>query len=494
MDEKEGKPLMEKTELKSLNPTEVVLQQVSYRGHAQAALVKYGTKLEVSVETGDPIRALYAYPDGGLKERDLREKAFRWRKFNGPGLFGKDRFNAGSAKAVTITEGEEDAMAVYEMTGMKYPVVSVQSSGSAVKDVVADKDWVNSFELIYIDFDNDVHGDKAAAAVASLFPYNKVRIVKKTKWKDANDFLQNNAIAEYQKIWFNAKPLETDNLVSSFSDLAEILHAPDKKAIAHFPFKELEKATLGIRTGETYLFKALEGIGKTELLGAIEYYVAKTTDVPIGIIHLEEPVKRSLYRFVNYEIQQPVHLEGISEDITEEEKLNIFKEIAKTDNRISFYKKGKNDVNSDDFLNAVRFMVSSAGCKIVFFDHITRLATTFRLDDERKELDYISTKLSEMAEELNFALLMITHVNDDGQTRGSRNISKEAWTVIHLTRDPKAEDPQARNTTELLIEKNRHASTTGPAGAIHFNPNTFTLSDGNPINLPPTGNSPSMPF
>ena len=468
----------------TLNEGDFTIQTVNgYRGHSKLALEKYNCKQKVRSSDGEILEAAYEYPEGASKHRVISTKRFNWSGYKGPGLFGRDKFSAGSSKAVTITEGEEDAMAVYEMLGHKYPVVSVQSASSAAKDCIADKDWLDAFEEIYLCFDNDEAGRRAEAAVSALFPFSKIRVVKKTKYKDANDYLQAGENEEYKKIWWNAKRHDPENIVSSFSDLAEIFKAPKKKAICDFPFKALQESTYGIRTGETYLFKALEGIGKTELMGAIEYHVAKHSNLPIGIIHLEEDIQRSAMRLVGYEVESPVHLEGFT-DYDPEQLMSIYAKIVKEDNRVNYYQKGKNDNDPDSFLNAIRFMVASAGCKIVFFDHITRLATSFKLDDERKALDHISTKLSEMAEELDFALIMITHVNDDGLTRGSRNISKEAWTVVSLNRDKLSPDPVERNTTYLTVEKNRHASITGPAGCIYFDPHTFKLSENRPAHLP----------
>lgn len=466
-----------------MDPNDFTIQQIPYRGHSLKALQKYNVKQKVRSSDGELLETAYEYPNDAFKYRVLATKKFNWQGFKGPGLFGKDKFSSGSAQAVTITEGEEDCLSAYEMLGCKYPVVSVQSSSSAQKDCAADKEWLDGFEKIYLCFDSDQQGQKAVAAVSSLFPYSKVFIVKKTKYKDANEYQLNDAAEEYRKIWWASKRHDPENIISSFSDLAEIFKAPKKKAICDFPFKELQASTYGIRTGETYLFKALEGIGKTELMGAIEYHVAKSTDIPIGIIHLEEDIQRSAMRLVGYEVETPVHLEGFT-DYDPEQLMEIYTKIVKTDNRINYYQKGKNDNDTESFLNAIRFLVASAGCKIVFFDHITRIATSFRLEDERKELDYVSTKLSEMAEELDFALIMITHVNDNGDTRGSRNISKEAWTVVSLNRDKLSPDAVERNTTYLTIEKNRHASITGPAGCIYFDPHTFKLSENRPAHLP----------
>ena len=462
------------------------LQQVPYRGHSLASIQKYGVQLKVADHDGELEEASYPYPEGAVKHRKLREPVdrkskFTWTGYKGPGLFGKDKFGAGSAQAITITEGEEDTLAVYEILGHRFPSVSVQSASQAVKDCTADMDYLNSFEKIYLCFDSDAAGQQALHAVSALFPYQKIYIVKKTKFKDANEYLLNNEAAEYVRIWWAAKRHDPENIMSSFSDLAEVFKAPKKRAICDFPFKGLQEATYGIRTGETYLFKALEGIGKTELMGAIEYHVAKGTSLPIGIIHLEEDVQRSAVRLVGYEVEQPVHLEGFT-DYSPEQLMDIYKSLAKEDNRINFYVQGKNDQDVEAFLNSIRFMVAKAGCRVVFFDHISRVATSFGLDTSG--LDSFATKLSKLSIELDFALIMITHVNDDGLTRGSRNISKEAWTVVSLNRDKLNPDPLIRNTTNLVVEKNRHASITGPAGSIYFDPTTFKLTDEPPMYLP----------
>ena len=253
-----------------MDPNSFTLQQIPYRGHILSTLVKYNVKLKVENTTGEPFEVEYEYPEGATKFRNLREKKFTFKNHKGNSLYGADKFSAGSALAITITEGEEDAHAVYEMLGSKYPAVSIQGSGSAQKDCAAYYDYLMSFEKIYLCFDNDEHGAKATAAVSALFPYEKIYVVKKSRFKDANDYRLNNADEEYRKCWYNAKRHDPDNLVSSFSDLEEVFKKPSKKAIAHFPFKGLEEATFGIRTGETYLIKALGGIGKAEILGACE--------------------------------------------------------------------------------------------------------------------------------------------------------------------------------------------------------------------------------
>jgi len=73
----------------------------------------------------------------GFKERGIQEKTF---KFNGNAkadLFGQSAFSKGG-KSVTITEGEFDAMAAYQMLFMTEPCVSVINGASgAVQDCVS---------------------------------------------------------------------------------------------------------------------------------------------------------------------------------------------------------------------------------------------------------------------------------------------------------------------------------------------------------------------
>jgi hypothetical protein len=97
--------------------------------------------------------------------------------------------------------------------------------------------------------------------------------------------------------------------------------------------------------------------------------------------------------------------------------------------------------------------------------------------DERKTLDRISTRLAMMTRELDFTLFLVSHVNDEGRTRGSRNIAKVADLIVHLERDIEAMDTDERNTTKLVCRGNRFAGKTGPAGQLVFDPKTFKIKE-----------------
>ena len=54
-------------------------------------------------------------------------------------------------------------------------------------------------------------------------------------------------------------------------------------------------------------------------------------------------------------------------------------------------------------------------------------------------------------------------------------IGQRASVIVRLDRNKEAEDIQDRNTTRLVIEKNRPTSEEGFAGELLFNIDTFNM-------------------
>ncbi len=369
---------------------------------------------------------------------------------------------------MTITEGEIDALSLYNV--LKSPVVSVQSAVTAHRDCTHDLDWLNSFERVYLAFDNDEPGRDAARSVAKLFDYNKVFVVKFSNRKDANEYLQCNEGDVLNNIWWNSKKYLPETVISSLDEFKKIIEEPTKLGIP-YPFPTLTEMTYGIRTGESVLIKAQEGVGKTEVMHTIEHKLLKETDYAIGAIFLEEPKRRHLQAIGGIELKRPAHLPDAH--CSDGEIYAAVQKVVGRDDRLHIY----SHFGSDDpeiLLDTIRFLVCARGCRVVLLDHITMAVSGLAGEDERRALDYLSTRLEMMVKELDFALIFVSHVNDDGKTRGSRYIGKIADIIIYLTRDLEAADPIVRNTTFLTVQKNRFCGKTGSAGSIQFDPETYT--------------------
>lgn len=450
-------------------------QLISFSGLDKSSLEKYGVYSNLN-EQGKVVEHVFPYPNGALKHRRADVKEFY---ASGPmstaTLFGRDKFSPGSAQAITITEGEKDAISVYQMLGSKYPCVSVRGASSAKVDCQNEYKYLNSFDKIYLCFDNDEPGQKAAKEVASLFDVNKVYFVEMGGGcKDGNDYLTQGKQSEFVKLWWNARRFIPKGIVNSNESVAEILRSEGASTIAHYPFSSLDEMTYGIRSGEFILFTALEKVGKTEIIRAIEHKLIKETDYKIGIIHLEEGEKRSIQGLLSYEFDTPCHLPDCN--VSVEEQIKKYAELVKVDGRVNYYTHFGSD-DPDTILDVIRYLVSVEGCKFIFLDHITMLVTGFEGDDERKKLDYISTRLAMLTRELDFTLFCVSHVNDNGQTRGSRNIAKVADLIVHLERDIEAETFEKRNTTTPIVKGNRFAGRSGPAGYLKFDPYTYKVRE-----------------
>lgn len=456
-------------------------QYLEYRGFQKRTLEFYRVTTRINAE-GRPVAIVYPYTEEASKVRGLPKQFFAEGKMKDADLFGWQRFSAGQAKAITITEGEDDALAAYEMLGSKYPVVSVSGASAAKRDCTRRFEYLNSFERIYLCFDNDDPGRKAATEVASLFDFNKVYNVRLTKHKDAQAYHEAKEWKEFTSIWWSAKRFVPEGIISSFEEIDAIIDAEIIRGSATYPFPTLQRMTYGPRQGEVVLLTAFSGIGKTEIIRAIEYHLLKTTEDNIGLIHLEEEKERTVKGLVGYELGRPVHLPD--SNISKEDVKGSYRALVGRDDRLHLYSHFGSD-DPDSILSAVRFLAANCACKYIFLDHITMVVTGSDTEDERKKLDYISTRLAMMVRELDFTLFMVSHVNDDGKTRGSRNIQLVADLHLQLDRDPHAADHNDRHKTYLNIRKNRFASMTGAAGVLKFNPNTFIVKEEEDLGLPP---------
>lgn len=458
-------------------------EYIPLRGINAETLRKFNVKTKVNPD-GRPTAIGFRYPNGSYKVRRLDHKDFYWPKEGFPepvpSLFGSDIFSAGSSKTITITEGEFDALSIYQVTGS--PAVSVQSSGSAVRDCTAARSYLNSFERIILALDGDARGREAADGIAKLFDYNKLWQVKFDKRKDANEYLQAQESTELRQVWNNARKYQPDSIISSFQEFEKILSEPPKPS-ALYPFPALNELTYGIRFGESVLITAQEGVGKTELMHAIEYQLLKGTEDNVGAIFLEEPKRRHLQAVAGLELQKPVHLPDTA--CSADQILTALQKAVGTDERLHVYSHFGSD-DPDAILDTIRFLVSARNCRYILFDHISMAVSGLAGDDERRALDYLSTRLEMMVKELDFALIMVSHVNDDGKTRGSRYISKIADIRIDVSRDLGSSDPIARNTTEVRVSKNRFSGRTGPACHLLFDPETYMFSEITSDWRPPT--------
>lgn len=441
-------------------------------------------KYKVSVNTNPESQVSHVYPyfdeDGthvANKVRRKGEKAFYWEGDVGRGtLFGQNLFPAGG-KAITVVEGECDALAGFQLTGSRYPCVSVKSASEAKKNCVDSFEYLNSFEKIVICFDSDVPGQKAAQEVAQLFSPGKVHILKLEKAKDANDYLMQGMEKEFVNEWFRAPAYFPDGLLvgSDPSLLTDIVDYTEPHCIP-YPWEGLNRALYGLRLSEFTLFTADTGIGKTTFMKEIEYQLLQDPELKekgygIGFLHLEEPKRDTALGLMSIHNNKPYHLPDTHK--TREELTDAYNEVINTNRIVIWDHFGSNDI--DTVLSKIRHM-AALGCRYIVIDHLSIIVSD-QSGDERKQLDEISTKLKTLTMNLQISCICVIHINRQGLVRGSAGPEQVANNVIRLERDKKETDEWRRNVTRMVVEKCRLSGRTGPAAWVYYNPITGRLEE-----------------
>lgn len=446
------------------------------RGLSEETMRRYYCHTEI-VE-GTPKRVAFQY-DGWAKIRDLSEKKFQIKPQGvaRPYLYGMNKFDKGSRDSITITEGEFDAMSIYQISQGKTAAVSVSSASSAKRDILEHFDYVNSFNKVILCFDQDGPGQEAKEKVKALFDPRKVLICNLTKYKDANEYLQQGEPDELYRAWAASKMEVPAGVLHTYSELSDALSDTGSNKLSDYPFKALQNSLYGLHKGEFVIFKGPEGIGKTEVFRAIEYDLLRNTDLTVGILHLEENISYTMRGLVTYDLLAPANMGDAG--VTNDDVMDSYHHITGGNDNRCYIKSSMGTDDPDEILGTIRFLASGLDCDVIFLDHLSMLVTGLNDEDERKTLDYIATKIAKMVDELQFCFVTIMHVNDDGKTRSSRYPPKIAHSVINMYRDIEAEDPIERNKTYFTIQKGRAQGTkTGPAGHVVYDQGgTWTLKD-----------------
>jgi twinkle protein len=401
------------------------------------------------------------------------------------GLFGQNLFPAGSAKFITLVEGEYDAPSAYELMGSRWPCVSVRSGADAAcKDVADNFEYLNSFENIVIAFDKDegklnakgqirYPGQEAAVAVAGMFPIGKVKVLTLADGKDANDYLKAGYREKWNREWW-ASPTFTPSGLKLGREMWEEVSTPKNYETVPYPWGLLNTQTYGIRLSEFVVVTAETGVGKTSILKEIEVNIRKESpEAGIGLLHLEETNGDTALGLMSIEANLPLHLPDIRASVNKEDLRAYFDRIVNTDKLVIYDHFGSNSIQ--EILNKVRHM-RNLGCKYIILDHLS-IVVSDQQGDERKQLDEIATKLKTLCMELNIAVIAVIHQNRQGQIRGTAGVEQLANIVIKLFRERLSEDPWRRNVVKLIVEKNRFCGRTGPGAYLHYNEHTGRLTE-----------------
>lgn len=476
----------------SVNTSDGSFNALTDRGISLDTAKKYGVK-SILNSKGEVDTHIYPYYNvneiGAFKLRDTNKTFFWQGSSTGTGLFGQQLFQEGG-KYITITEGECDAMAAYELLGSRWPVVSLKNGAAgAVRDIKSSLEFLEKFDKIVINFDSDTPGREAARKAARLFTPGKALIMNlPEEFKDANDMLRSGNHKAYTIAWWASKTYTPSGIMSAKDIMSKYHDRPEKESIP-YPWHGLNEKLYGLRTGELVTVTGGTGLGKSSITRELEHWLIKNTKDNVGIIALEEDYYKTADCLVSIEANARLYIDHIRKEYPKDELDNMLANLF-GDDRVWIHSHfGSNDI--DEIFAKVRYMIVGLDCKWVVVDHLHMLLSASAEGDERRTIDTIMHKLRSIVEGTNAGLILVSHLkriegnrgHENGVTvnlshlRGSQSIAQLSDCVIALERNQQSDDPNEANTTHVRVLKSRYTGDVGMATHLMYDKETGRLSE-----------------
>lgn len=459
------------------------------RGIRQEIAAHFGVKVAVDQADGiTPIEHYYPY----ISKESRALSAYKVRRVKDKGfysigsmkdimLFGQMQAESSGSKKIFITEGECDAMALYQALidkqrgtqweDLRPAVVSISRGASkedgatkVINELGQHIAFFNRFEEIIFVFDQDVAGENSAKEASKLFP-GKAKIAK-LAMKDANDMLLAGKGSDLAKaVLFQAQAHKPSSIVA----VGDVFERARQKATwgIEYPWKELTRLTYGIRA-ELIGVGAGVGCGKTTFWHVLESWLMNK-GFKIGSFMLEEPNSKTLKMIAGQ--QTGIEFHNPEAAYTQEQLDSALKNL---EGKILMYSHNE-DRTWDSIKQAIRHMVLVEDVKFIFLDPISAMTYHLNSSETNDELNMIFGELAGMVEALQFTCFFSSHLNEpktgdtheeggrvkSAQFTGSRAMQKWSHYIIGLERNTQAEDEIIRNTMTVRVLKDREYGNTG---------------------------------
>ena len=479
-----------------------------YRGITDDTLRSFGVRTEFNEETGDVFATYYPCTEGG--KLSGYKPRIHPKKFGGStgrvgascDLFGQFKFKTGG-KTVLIVGGEHDALAAYQMLQEYYksknwdfdtPVVSpTVGEGGSSKQIANNYTFFDSFDKIILGFDQDEAGIEATEKVVASLPKGKVFIAKWSK-KDPNEMLLAGVQRQFISDFYDAKAYIPAGVLGSSELYDKLLEQANRERIPFPPFmKKLEKMLGSFELQTCGVIAAGTGAAKTTISNEIIYHLLFNTSYKVGVVSLELDGGQYAQALLSRHIQNRIssiddvgeRMKYLKSDQIKAKADELFKTESGADR---FMVLDERDFSIETMKDKILEMVISGGCQIIILDPVSDLFEGETHDVAASFMKFLkSTMKSYPVSFLLLAHIRKSSTNKDAASSGafvpeeaifgSGALTKSAAWVAMLSRDKYNESSIIRNTTKVVLSKNRRGSTTGAAGEIYYCSDTHKMYD-----------------
>jgi KaiC/GvpD/RAD55 family RecA-like ATPase/Zn ribbon nucleic-acid-binding protein len=494
-----SKPAMtpeENAEIKS----ETSVKAKGFRGISDGTYSKFGVRHAFAEDTGKVIEQYYpCTQDGQLVGYKVREvpKNFYSRGRTGADceLFMQFRFNRGG-KYVVITEGEVDALSAYNMLSdynkskgwdFETAVVSPTTGAGSYKQIAGQYKFFDSFDNIIIAYDNDKAGQKATDRLLKVLPKGKVKIMP-MRFKDANEYLDQNASSSFVSDFYSAKKQVPVGVLASSKLYERIM---GQSAVSKIPFppfmqKLNELFVGGMPLGHIVNIAADTGVGKTTLVNELIYYWIFNSPHTVGIVSMELDAGQYGEVLLSRHLERKIALIESQEEkiayLSSPHVVEKARELTiKEDGDSRFYLLDNRDGTIEEIQDTVEELVSACGAKVIVLDPLQDILDGLSNEDQADFMKWAKGFIKSHG----ITFIFINHMrktpagqngaDSEQNIMGSSTIIKSSSANILLKRDKMSESEILRNSTDIIVTKNRICGLTGSAGSIYYDNATHTL-------------------
>lgn len=452
---------------------------------------KFGVK--VIVKAGGIAQHIYPYFDKEGKVVAQKVRTVSGKQFHCLGsmksatLFGQNIFPA-KGSYITVTEGELDAMSVFQMQGSKYPVVSIKDGCNAVRNIKDNYEYLDSFDKIVLCFDGDEAGRKAVQKIAAVLPPKKVLIVKMPEdLKDASEFLKANKVEEFKNLWWKAEEYKPKDIVTMSELWNRLQEFNRSRQYLPTPWQGVNEMIYGVRPTQVVVFAAGTGQGKSLFLKTFIQHILKTSSIRVGAFFLEEVAEDTAISLMSLEAGKNLRKPDVWRAQSQEDLRKWFDESCQG-NRLDLFD-GFDFDDIDLLIEKIRYLSKARDCKVIILDHITMVAEGSD-ENTTAKLNRLMSELKKIAVEEGLIILAACHLRKSANAtktheegghvslddlKSSSSIKQLSDIVIGLERNSQDENPTKANTTILRVLKNRDFGVKGPAAAVVYDNETTRL-------------------
>lgn len=407
--------------------------------------------------------------------------------------FGWEQAKRAHGKKIFITEGEFDAIALFQILKEKNkntayaennpPVISIPAGASSVNKCLGKyrSEIEKHFKEVVLVFDQDEAGQLATQEALKLFPHAVV--VNSLPEKDLNDCLiKGRAKAAHDALVFKATVLKNTRIINGRS-LHEKAKKPPEWGLP-WPWAGINHVTRGIRTGETIYLGAGAKMGKSEVVDQIASHFIKEFGWKVFLVKPEqsneESYKRVLGKIAKRNFVDPTVVfdeaayDAAGDDVGDKlELLDLYQHVQ--------WETLEKDIRS----------AAANGCKAVFIDPITNLTNGMDAATANIVLQKIAQDLSALALDLDIVIFIFCHLrNPDAgpdhsnggkvlasQFAGSRAMARSCHLMIGLEGDKNPDlTEEERNVRQLVVLENRVTGETG-RWPLYWNKQTTVFTE-----------------